>query len=66
MYIKALNENKEVFKELKDYDIFTDIEFNEKKSANTQVRACAIYSYLLRNNKVDEYINDIENFKTLY
>ena len=65
-YIKALNENKEVFKELKDYDIFTDIEFNEKKSANTQARACAIYSYLLRNNKVDEYINDIENFKTLY
>ena len=38
----------------------------KKKSANTQARACAIYSYLLKNNKVDEYINDIEKFKTLY
>ena len=31
MFIKALNKNKELFKELKDYDIFTDIEFNEKR-----------------------------------
>ena len=66
IYVNALNENKDSFKDLINYDVFTDIEFNYKKSLNTQARACAIYTYLLRNNKVDEYLNDIELFKRLY
>ena len=66
IYICALRNIPEVSSALKQYDIFTDIEFNYKKSINCQARACAIYSYLLKINKVDEYLNNIELFKSLY
>ena len=66
IYIKALNNNPELALKLKEFDVFTDIEFNYKKSINCQARACAIYAYLLKINKVEEYINNLELFKTLY
>lgn len=66
IYIKALQNNHELSSKLKDYDVFTDIEFNYKKSINCQARACAIYAYLLKSGKVDEYLNDLNKFKTLY
>ena len=66
IYINALKNNPELSSQLKNYDIFTDIEFNYQKSINCQARACAIYSYLLKTGNVDKYINDINLFKTLY
>ena len=66
IFVKALHQNPDISIKLKDYDIFTDIEFNYKKSINCQARACAIYSYLLKIGKVDEYISNIGTFKTLY
>ena len=66
IYIHALKNNPDLSSQLINYDIFTDIEFNHKKSISCQARACAIYSYLLKTGRVDEYINDIELFKTLY
>lgn len=66
IYIKALHEIPEISIKLKDFDIFTDIEFNYKKSINCQARACAIYSYLVKTGKVEEYLNDLNLFKTLY
>lgn len=65
IYILALIESK-LGDKLVDYDIFTDIEFNHKKSFNTQARACAIYSYMLKNNKVDYYLKSDENFLSFY
>jgi len=66
IYIKSLINIPTLSKELIKYNIFTDIEFNSKKSINCQARSCAIYSYLLRNNCVNEYLSDINKFKTLY
>lgn len=66
IYFKALINLGEESKVLKDYDIFTDIEFDYKKSINCQARSCSIYSYLLSNNKVDEYINEFENLLVSY
>lgn len=66
IYIKALKENERISSKLINYDIFTDIEFNHKKSINCQARACAIYAYLLKIGKVDEYLDDLGLFKTLY
>lgn len=66
IYIKALNNNQELAVKLKDYDVFTDIEFNHNKSINCQARACAIYAYLLKTNNVEKYINNLELFKSLY
>ena len=48
------------------YDIFTDIEFNPKKSINCQARSVAIFVSLYKANLLNKYIDDIELFKTLY
>ena len=66
IYINALNQIPNISGRLREYDIFTDIEFNEKKQINCQARACAIYSYMLRTNYVDYYLSSLEKFKELY
>ena len=66
IYTKALAQIPEISKELKNYDIFTDIEFNEKKQINCQARSCAIYSYMLRTNSVDYHLSSVQAFQELY
>ena len=66
IYIRALQQHPELAIQLKDYDLFTDIEFNEKKGLNCQARACAIYSYLLRTNNIDKYVSSMEEFEKVY
>ncbi len=66
IYISALIEVKDISQQIVEYDIFTDIEFNEKKQINCQARSCSIYSYMLKTNKVSYYMKSITNFKTLY
>lgn len=66
IYICALRNVPNLSIKLKEYDIFTDIEFNEKKSINCQARSCAIYSYMLRNNCVDSCLSNIDEFKKIY
>ncbi len=66
IYLKALASNREMFNSLKKYDVFTDVEFNSKKSLNCQARACSIYSYLLRVNKVDDYLSSFDKFVEVY
>ena len=66
IYINALIQVPNVSNKILHYDIFTDIEFNEKKQINCQARACAIYSYMLRTNSVNYYLSSLENFKKLY
>ena len=66
IYIKALLQNPMISKHLKNYDLFPDIEFNEKKGLNCQARACAIYSYMLRTGTVEKYMASMESFKGVY
>lgn len=66
IYIMALTKIPNIANKLKEYDIFTDIEFNEKRQVNCQARACAIYSYLLRTNTFDIYLKSLDKFKEIY
>lgn len=66
IYISALLQSNIDTTTIADYDIFTDIEFNEKKAYNCQARACAIYAYMLRKGKVEYYMSSKERFKELY
>lgn len=66
IYIRALMQHPEIACMLSEYDLFTDIEFNEKKGINCQARACAIYSYMLRTNSVDKYMTSMETFEKVY
>ena len=66
IYIRPLMQHHEVSSALIEYDLFTDIEFNEKKGLNCQARSCAIYSYMLRTGTVDKYMNSMESFEKIY
>lgn len=66
IYIKALEENKELASKLLEYDCFTDIEFNNKKSINCQARSAAMFVSLKKQNLLNSAIDNIESFKKLY
>ena len=66
IYISALVQSDIDASNIADYDIFTDIEFNEKKAYNCQARSCAIYAYMLRTGSVDDYMSSKDRFKELY
>lgn len=66
IYISALLQSNIDTQDIAKYDIFTDIEFNEKKQINCQARSCAIYAYMLRTGTIDYYMSSKEKFKELY
>lgn len=57
IYIKALIQNYGIDLDLMEYDWFTDIEFNPKKSINCQARSVAIYK-LLKKKDMFEVLNN--------
>ena len=65
LYINALYENKEYAKEVLNYNAFTDIEFNPKKSKNCQAKACALFVSLHKKGMLSRAISDKEFFKKI-
>lgn len=63
LYINTLNLHKDLGDKLMEFDAFTDIEFNPKKSLNCQAEAAAIYVSLRRQNLLDEALKDKDSFK---
>ncbi len=68
LYIRSLyNNHKNLIDELLNYDAFTDIEFNPKKSISCQAKTCAILVSLVKQNKIKEAIESKSQFiKTIY
>lgn len=63
LYIKTLHDNhRDIIEELMQYETFTDIEFNPKKSLNCQARTCAILVSLAKQGLLDQAINSKEDF----
>ena len=63
LYINALYNNyPELVEELINYDIFTDIEFNPKKSINCQARTCAILTSLIHQGLIESALSSKEAF----
>lgn len=54
IYINAVYQNKEIAEKLMEYDAFTDIEFNPKKSFSNQARAAALYIALYKRGLLEE------------
>lgn len=65
LYVNALKNKPEYHDELLQYQAFTDIEFNPKKSINCQAKSVALFCALYRRNMLDE-IKSQEFFLTLY
>jgi hypothetical protein len=68
-YVKKEYKNTKLYKnyqdiinKLIDYEVFTDIEFNPKKSINCQARTCAILVSLVKLNLLDKAMSSKKNF----
>lgn len=62
LYIRAVYKNQKLAKEILEYDAFTDIEFNPKKSLNCQARSAALFVALSRDGLIDYSMKSIENY----
>lgn len=62
LYINALMQNESLAVEVVNYDGFSDIEFNPKKSINCQAHAVALYISLKKNNLLIESIHSPDDF----
>lgn len=65
LYMNALLENEELMKAVLQYDAFTDIEFNPKKSLACQANAAAKFVSLYRAGKIDQ-IRSADTFLQLF
>ena len=59
IYLIGLTQNKKLSESLLQYEAFTDIEFNEKKSFNCQAYSAAFYVSLVKNKKMS--LNKIQS-----
>ncbi len=66
LYLNALHQNNEIRKEILNYQAFTDIEFNPKKSYNCQAFSAALFSSITQRGKDLEEIRSKKNFKELF
>ena len=66
IYISSLYRNKILSKDILEYNAFTDIEFNQKKSVNCQARSAAIFVSLSKMGKLEEVLNDKKEFQKIY
>lgn len=67
IYSKALNQNQELANAIKEYTVFTDIEFNPIMNGrvvrfNTQARACAIFVALSNKGLLNIALDDFDSF----
>lgn len=63
LYIKTLNNNyRDIIEELIQYEAFTDIEFNPKKSLNCQARTCSILVSLFKMNLLEDALKSKDDF----
>ena len=63
LYLKALDQSVGLTQKLLDYDGFTDIEFNPKKSFSCQARTIALYIHHLNNKMLDVITSSTEFIK---
>ena len=62
LYINALYRQEKLAEEILNYDAFTDIEFNPKKSLNCQAKAAAIFVGLSRAGLIENAVSNKEEF----
>ena len=65
IYVNALHQHSNVKSEIIDFNGFTDIEFNPKKSINCQARAAALFVALARKGIVKEALSSPDVFKSI-
>ena len=65
LYLNALNQNQDLANNISEFDGFTDIEFNPKKSINCQAHSAALYVALLKSGQLESVLESKETLKSL-
>jgi len=65
LYLNALNQNQDLASKICEYDGFTDIEFNPKKSINCQAYSAALYTSLVKEGKLVEALGGSDRYRKL-
>ncbi len=65
LYINALAQNTRLSEEIKEYEAFTDIEFNPEKSINCQAEAAAIYVGLIKSGMLEAALKSKKDFLSI-
>ena len=65
LYINALQQNPDLSKKILEFQAFTDIAYNPKKSLSTQARAAALYVSLIQIRKIQQTKGPKEFLKLL-
>lgn len=65
LYINTLNKNQILIPDVLNYNAFTDIEFNPKKSINCQAFSIALFVSLFKNELITDAISSPEKFMEL-
>ena len=63
LYMNALYKNKDLAKEIVQYNAFTDIEFNPKKSINCQAYSAALFVSLSKRGLIDKAMENSTEYK---
>ena len=66
LYVNALLQHDNLASAVLDFDAFTDIEFNPKKSINCQAFSAALYCALKWRGLLDDAAQDRERFLQIY
>ena len=62
LYLKSIHKNQLLAKNAANYDLFTDIEFNPKKSINCQAYSAALYVSLVKRKIIDVVLDNHETY----
>ncbi|HEY7865882.1 MAG TPA: hypothetical protein VIC51_07735 [Psychromonas sp.] len=62
LYLNALYLHEYLVCEVSQYNAFTDIEFNPKKSINCQARSAALFVSLTRNGLLKQFLSSSDEF----
>jgi hypothetical protein len=65
VYLNVLNTNIAFHKPLQQYDAFTDIEFNSKKSINCQAYSVALFSALNKRQLLKAALASPEDYRNI-
>ncbi|EOU1691242.1 hypothetical protein M1Z64_001348 [Clostridium perfringens] len=65
LYMNALYKKINLYKEVLNFDAFTDIEFNENKSINCQAYSVALFVSLYKRGLLDVAMKSPDNYKKI-
>lgn len=63
LYINALNQNPQLHEEVMEYQAFTDMEFNPKKSIHCQAYSLAMFVALKKRDLLDKIADPVDFFE---